>query len=770
MSPAPYSGAPASQTFMNRWRHGAARTPGGDRPAYVAQARPVCKVEVRRGEFRRSYHKRFPGPYRFGEIAGAGGRRWFPTWHALDAWTEIEGVKSVRLEQSFQNNGITSATIVFDNEVLAAADGVAGTYHVFERGFYSPLRGYVGPGRVGIPGIHKNSWYERLPNAQVRVKFGYGPDALTQSFLGLIDDLDLDKLPTITLTARDFGGVLVDQHIFGWVKDKGIPDPITFVPRHMAESKSLVGAAARASSTKPGSSPHNVVRGAVGGWQSDRRETANNLEWVEIHVPEGRYRGLYVKTGLPAQDLYIGVFARPRGKEKKLRCVWFPDAGTPGGIPLDASNMLVTEHQREPKTGILFPGGWVNFENRRTPETHDAVGPLADGGWPYFKRIKRFKQDKGTHIDFGGEFILGPNSCFRLGVSHMARTGERPIFPNHIVHRADVQALQAQRVQLTKKAKKAKWILTDDIVEIVEMMLAWGGFKSWEVEATGVDLKTPYVVDKSKSLMDVINEIATQVGYTFFIGEPATNLTMDVGNAIFRENRLVEPGQARFEHLHSYDRLLDFAPHWSNEQERSPIRARGHTLSKKKGGTTLGGDKVRRAHYIYRPPWEHRMAGVIKHLTHYDPAMTSNVDCQFACYLIALSIALSRFTGRAACPGSPTIGLDTIITLTDQQTAFNGRMYVSNRVQDFVAGENARYSLELGGALPDDPDVQKILRDMRAAAKRLDRNHKHKIKPRRPAHKHVPTNRTISGSGVIHVVKNPTTIPKPPIEGGGFTG
>jgi hypothetical protein len=216
-----YTGAPVSRTFTQRWRS----------REHVGPARPWMQVQLRRGQMQRSYHYNWPNP-QFGQVIGQSIRRqWYPDWTALTDWVTLDTVAQVDLDQSFDNNGVTVATIDLDNVEWQQLAGHAGmSYHARQRGVYWPWRGWRPPRRPGS-GDARNEWWDKLPNAQIVVRQGYGPDTAVKTFTGLVDSFNSQVRPDrITVTARDFGGVLADCPLFGWNKDRMMPDPVTFVP------------------------------------------------------------------------------------------------------------------------------------------------------------------------------------------------------------------------------------------------------------------------------------------------------------------------------------------------------------------------------------------------------------------------------------------------------------------------------------------------------------------------------------------------------------
>lgn len=224
-----YTGAPVPQLFMDRWRSNRA----------VGAGRPWAGVWIRRGRFARTYHTNWPNP-QFGQVVGRSIRhQWYPDWTPLDDWTLLPGVGKIDLSQSFANNGSTVATVDCDNVAWRSVTGPGGAYHEKQRGLLWPWRGYTPPNRPGS-GLAKNDWYNRLPNAQILIRQGYGPDAQIKTFTGLVDGLKGSIRPDhLTLTCRDFGGALSDQFVFGWNKDKNINTPIVFVPPNYKHLKNL---------------------------------------------------------------------------------------------------------------------------------------------------------------------------------------------------------------------------------------------------------------------------------------------------------------------------------------------------------------------------------------------------------------------------------------------------------------------------------------------------------------------------------------------------
>jgi hypothetical protein len=202
-----------------------ARWLGGTRPdpqnagaiAYAGHAKPTCKVSVRLGHFHRHYD--------------ANGH-WTATWTPDEDYVELPGITSVALEQAYDSNGLSTATIDLANVYAREVAGVIGIpYHKIERGWFSPYRAFVAPLRQKR-GVVANEWEGKLARkVQILVEQGYG-NLTTRTFTGLLDSANgVAKPATMKIVARDMGQVLVDEHLFGWNIDPKLRDPIVFVDR-----------------------------------------------------------------------------------------------------------------------------------------------------------------------------------------------------------------------------------------------------------------------------------------------------------------------------------------------------------------------------------------------------------------------------------------------------------------------------------------------------------------------------------------------------------
>lgn len=546
-----YYGPDMPSTFLKTWRS----------RKYVGSAAPWGRVSVRRGYMQHSYHDTWPGPNApltvrdadpppFGRLVGYSDfPQWYPDWTPTTDWVTLPGVAQIQLQQSVNyaggdggdgsggaggSNGVAVATITCENQAWASVAGRLGAYHVNQRGWLWPWRGYVPTDAPGGAVQNQNQWYDSLANAQILVEQGYGEDCSLKTFTGLLDTLGPGTFrpDRITLVARDFGGALVDVNPFSWNKDPRSNDPFYFVP---------------------------------------------------------------------------------------------PD-------------------------------------------------------YPNLQKLA----DRGTH----------------------------------------------------------NWVIVNDATDIVRCALRWCGFKEWEIEDAGVQLKTAYPVDRSSSWMDVVNTVASDLGYVFFIAEPTSD-DLSIGVPIFRKQSVLRTTSPQPIYINS-TMLTDVEPTHDNSNDRFIIRVRGRFATRKQGGRPIiGGDQSTDGQVLYTfqywPPWMPKMAGIIKQLTYYNIGsngvlgFSSVQQCMVACLLIAVQIALGRDTATIECPAAPNFGLDNMAYVDDgEASGIVSRLYITGRTSTMTIGGDGSstsssgntagsddtemlWSTQLMGSLVDNPEWEHIVSDYNVA-------------------------------------------------------
>lgn len=286
-----------------------------------------------------------------------------------------------------------------------------------------------------------------------------------------------------------------------------------------------------------------------------------------------------------------------------------------------------------------------------------------------------------------------------------------------------------------KKNGTHNWVVVRDATDIVRCILRWSGFKEWEIEDAGVQLKVPLPVDRSGTWMDVINEVAAQLGYVFFIAEPTAD-DLSIGVPVFRKQSvlLAHPPQPT---VLDHQTLTDVRPTHDNSNDRFIIRVRGRVTTRKKGGRPIvGGDMTIDGQVMftaqYWPPWMPKMSGIVKQLTYYNQGANgvlgfgSNQECLVACLLIAVQIALGRDTATVEFPANPAIGLDSMAFINDflGSSTIVSRLYVTGRQSTMVIGgdgasgsapsntaggtSNLLWTQTVSGSLVDNPEWDKI--------------------------------------------------------------
>lgn len=644
---------------------------------------PTCTVKLRQGRFERAYEA-WAGEAINALIAGGNNTEPYQaTWTPDGDYVDLPGIYKVTISQAFDNNGLTIATIDMEN-ISFQEEGVSpAQFHIFDRGHFSPFRGFAPAGRLGWDPSLQNEWYQVLnKKQQITITQGYiGEEAKT--FTGLIDNIDLAGSPTrITITCRDFGQTLTDQRLFGNVKDPYLKDPVTFVDRRTAEKLEKVGYDAKAASEDvTGKYPAEFVIDEESStyWRSRKYETPSATDWIQIRVPEGRYQTFYLWPRFAGMRAYFSIYVKPRDD----------------GKPCKLGNQILNE-------------GWIGIG-----EGGIGIVPGDNGGIPYIKQIENLSS-QGHYHTFGVDkpaLEVGAGSIIRVSFRDLARVSLLDLPPGEQggAYRAGVRRMIAIRRSLTKEALKKRWVLVDDVSDAIKIILRWAGFKEWDIESTGVSLKRPVVFNRGMFLIDCINKFAESTNYVFFINDPSADED-SIGVPTFRQSRVITEDLARAM-VRDTDLLTGIRAKVDDEPLAYVIRVRGRAVSAKKGGKTLGGSATKRIMFTFFPPWSGRegqsddLSGLYKHVIHMDPKLTTPEDCEFACYYIALKEALQNVIGDIQIPAFPGFELDSFALVQDSGTGLFTRLWISNRETTFISGEQASYVQTLGGTWVDTPNV-----------------------------------------------------------------
>lgn len=669
-----------SATFDERWASG----------LHLGNATPTIEVGVRRGRFNRAY-RYWSGEDVNMEIAGQNpDLPWQATWHPDEPYVPVPNVLSFERSRSFSQGGFTTATLVIENIASVAQDD----YHAFYRGLYAPFRGYVAPGATQLVDEHgdpvvENEWYDILRrNAQVTIRCGYG-DETVKVFTGLIDDVDWTSRPDqITVTLRCFGGkVLADTRVFGWSKDKSVPEPVIFIDADDAIEIRKVADDVDSSGELDDNPATNVSDSdADTAWYSDVSDVPNFTEWIEISVPQGSYSSIVLNPVYDNYDVYVSVF---------------PEA-----------------------LGELVGGGDPTLDGADIPdgEWYDAgLGdvPGVNGGIPFV--LHDSDVDSGRQvIELGGTYRMGDGSRIRVSFRNLHAYSD----PDNDGYVAAATSFVARKERLDPEAVDQKWVRIQDVADVVKIICRWAGFKDLhQIEETGVSLSKRLVVNRGMSYRDVIKLCEDATGFEFYMADP-TEDDRSIGIPVFRRSRIVSDAAPV---LTITDDLLlsEIQVKMTNEPLAYIIRVRGR---ESKEGRTLGADRTKRVWYTFRPPWSgvvhsdvwEKNGGIHTRVIHTNNLFRTTDECRLAAYVIALREAIEAFGAVGQAPAHPGAQLDDHIEVRDLGTGVTSRISVREQRETFTTGEQRSWQMTFSGALVDAEWVQDMVAIIEADPGRSD--------------------------------------------------
>lgn len=729
------------RTLKSRWRSG--RHVGDRKPVMRGYCRVVKLSRQYRNLPRRQVYATIPG----GAMKGVGPQKvWQGRWAPKTEWVPLPNILAFRGDQDFDSNGVQTATIDLDNVGMVETTGLKGIFHAIERGHYSPHRGFKPHGRPAV--ASKNDWFDMLndKSCQVMILGGYG-DVVFPLFSGLVNDLDESSRPDrITLTCRDTGQVLTDQHVFANAKARGLTDPITFADRRRADKTEPVGHAAESSGHRAGRGARFVLDDSKETyWQSEdfNHTRPHNMPWLQIGVPHGRYESFDLQPAYKGMSCYVAI----KAKDKQA-------PGRQGAKKHDNS-----VHYSD--------GEWIDEGNGNIPGTNI----------PWVKHIDKIKGNERTYSLPSPGYDLGDDSKIRLYFTDLDRgksgTGKGRAF------RAGVISFKAIYRERKAVAQKEEWILVDDLSDVVKTVFQWSGINAWEVESTGVRLRSNSTWNRGNYLIDIITAAAEQVGYVFYIKPPqsfdeseealaSTAHDLSIGVGVFRQNQAMRrANQTRdpVELVSESSVLEGINARFTDEPLAYSIRVRGRKLSKKKGGRTLGGDDTPRCMYVYRPPWsrgdrgdvfnyyggndphrrlsgepDYRNGNIKKYVVHHDEKLRNVDECKIAALFIAFREALESATATIEFPGFPPLQLDHQLGIYDTGTGLSTRIWIAARQIEFQGGPEAHFKMSIGGALIDLPDITHVREELVRALRNSNfnpglsrweiRNHAHSYRNR----------------------------------------
>lgn len=664
---------------------------------HVGDARPYVRAWVREGKLKREMVHVDPSEV-YSHIPNWNGGQtiWLGRWTPRTDYMELENLTDIQGDQGFDSNGVQSLTLTFDNIGTVPHNGVAGLYHTFERGHFSPFLGYKPPGRPSVG--EKNEWFDVLNDrsTELVIVAGYGEDAAVPIFKGLIDQVQLNSRPdTISLTARDMGVFLTDQHVFLNAKVRGIRDPITFADRRKAFEQEEVTGNVSASGQSEGHPVSLATDENLNSeWWSEGHDNADpgNLPYIEMILPAGVYESFNITPGTDGMEVFVSVLAK--------------DANAPGGA---GAKRNYAEK--------LPDGEWINEGRGHVPGTTI----------PIITHIDQLKA-KPKEVNFPEYgYILGDGSKLRVyfrGLSQLYANKQKR-------YRAAVADFAAIKQKLPDEVKAAKWILVDDVADIVRTVLQWCGLTDWEIENTGVRLADKIVFNRGDFLIDIIKHIADLTNFVFYMKPPeefdsgdlgiGNKRNLSMGVAVFRNNQAMRAANQTLDPIETVAEnttLQGIEPVFSNAPLAYNIRVRGKFLKKKAGGRQLGGDLAHEIMYVYQPPWsrgtawpdgtvtgDFQNANLKQYVVHHSHLLDTQEKCKVAALFIAYREALEAFKATTEFPFMPSIGLDHQLAVRDTSTGLSTRLWIVTRSYNIHLGEEPNFKTAVGGSCIDAPDI-----------------------------------------------------------------
>lgn len=616
---------------------------------------------------------------------------WQGLWTPTGSWQTLPNIESAKWARDFDiqtgaAKGTSTATVVMDNIAFPQATGVGGIYHAIQRGYFSPDRGNVPDGRANIwPKDIQNPWHNALNSGyQIELWEGYGTGndivlrttldpttnsyapasgALDRTWTGIVVDFETESHPDkITLTAQDFGIFFTDQRLVGDNKDLAIRSPVIFADRRQTQGENKV------------TQPLTVSSGLVSQdrvWQS--QTGTSGPEWIEMKIPFGTYIECFIA---PQSDMELFVSLRLGD----------------GGV-MDRT--------------VTLPNGWVTLAGPGTGTTPD--------GTPYFRHIANFDTTSPTRIALGHQFDVGQDAHLRLTFN---RLPGQAVTKNFIAYQYGSNPAVAPGPGVNAK----HWILVDDAAQVVRMLCIWAGFKEWKIEDFGWSLFQPLVFGEGKFFMDVITDMLQQGYFIFYMGPPTAD-DRSIGVPHFEHVKAIDPPRQGMIEVRDTDMTEALDIKWDLSSLPWVMRYRGKIDPKY--GVVWGQDLTRRVMATYYPPWTgrfsplamgetagadqiRRIAGIHRHFTE---TMASNLrvslqtyeECLFACILAAIQYGLQMCTGRFQIPGVTGLKLNDAISVVDEATATNSRIWIAAIESEHVMGgdHEGYWRMTVGGSMID---------------------------------------------------------------------
>lgn len=264
------------------------------------------------------------------------------------------------------------------------------------------------------------------------------------------------------------------------------------------------------------------------------------------------------------------------------------------------------------------------------------------------------------------------------------------------------------------------WVLVDDMSDIAKAVFLWMGFKEWEVESMGWSPVHPMAWNLEKFFIDMLTDIQAQANWLFYLKKPSPS-EESLGVPCFVHNTATDPAPRTMLEVRDSDLLESVKVKVDLSNLPYIIRFRGNVDP---SGVTTDGDLVKRYAGTYFPPWSGagpyitqagRTSGVRRHELTVDPNLYSDEECVFGAILAALQYALAAYTAEVQISGYPDLDLNEQISVVDETTAVNSRLWIASIASEHTTGPNGSWKMTLGGSLLDGMDMQQLKSDLAAA-------------------------------------------------------
>jgi hypothetical protein len=558
--------------------------------------------------------------------------------------------------------------------------------------------------------------------------------AISRTWTGLIDQCDNASHPdVITLTARDFGVLVTDQQLVTNVKAPEVIAPTQFADKDTVLGVTRRGYAGKASGTRGGFTVAGISTLGTDypGWCSDSQNAQDDRVWLEIKLKQGQYNEFYIATETPDLEAYVCIKAASSASQPTTR--W--------------------------NQGAVTTGNWVNGSG-------GTVVPGTEGEdetYYYVNHIKTVARG-GIKLSLGGTLNAAEGTVLRVYFTHLDTNlydfnGTRTTITKVPGYVATIYRMWAYMLGHTANApvpraataeiKAQGWVLVDDCADIARILFMWCGFHEWDVDNFGWSLAQPFNFGQDQYFIDVLTSLQNQANYLFYMTAPTDN-DLSIGVPCFKRQRVGSPkttnyvGSGDFSlvptnnlTLRDQDYLEAFDAPWDLTSLPEVIIFRGAITDT---GVTWGQDLSRRYQGRYYPPWSGldytqvnpnpggsgpsvakynhagRIAGVFRKYVQTQGqvislSMNSTAECLFACLLTAVQFALAETNATAQLSGHPGVELNTAVTVIDEATGTNSRMWVNSIESDHNMGEEGSWHMTLQGPLLDTDDMSAIAED-----------------------------------------------------------